>query len=748
MQKQLGYFLLCIIFATNFYAQEAIPEEQKIKNIEAFAKLYGYIRYFHPSDEASRIPWERFVTYGCSVLKNATTEQELKTRLKELFTPIAPTLELYFSAELPSSFNLVPPIENKKLVAWQHKGIGFGSTESFYSSIRTNRPNALSKGYGFGNILQSQEAVSVQGKEFRFLAYVKTNVQGEGNQGQLWFRVDRPNQQIGFFDNMAERPIVSSEWKPYEIQGKIDQDALEITFGCFLNGSGQLWIDQVQLFFKNATGAWEPAPLENAGFESAPINSYPPVWSATGKGHLHKVTTDDAYEGKQSLFIESQQKVFTGKLFSELPSSSAQIQKELIPGLFCRFPLVLSSEASTIETNASYRELLQKIRQYEPLVYTEQDENARIGNICIAWNIFQHFYPYFDVVSVDWKQTLRDSLRESFKDQNEKDSYRTLSRLVAKLQDGHGNVFHPFLRYESRPAFRSDWIEEQVVITASKDTGFQVGDILLSIDGVSTKKLLAQSEALISGSPQWKRYVASNRLGQGEHNTLCKIQIKRGEDILEKEALRHFKGELKEYSKAPIFEVEPKIYYVHLGEATWFEIRNKIEALATAKGVIFDLRGYPNNNHYILSHLLKTPDTSKEWMQIPLFLYPDQENLSGYLKSGWQLPSLQPSIQGKVVFITDARAISYAESVLSFVEHYRLGEILGQPTAGANGNVNPFMLPGYFSISWTGMKVLKHDGSPHHLIGVQPTIPVKRTLQGVLEGRDEYYEKAILWIKQ
>ena len=80
---------------------------------------------------------------------------------------------------------------------------------------------------------------------------------------------------------------------------------------------------------------------------------------------------------------------------------------------------------------------------------------------------------------------------------------------------------------------------------------------------------------------------------------------------------------------------------------------------------------------------------------------------------------------------------------MSFVEHYKLGEIVGQPTAGANGNVNLLRLPGNFTVSWTGMKVVKHDGSQHHLIGILPTVPVQRTIRGVIEGTDEYLEKAL-----
>ena len=68
---------------------------------------------------------------------------------------------------------------------------------------------------------------------------------------------------------------------------------------------------------------------------------------------------------------------------------------------------------------------------------------------------------------------------------------------------------------------------------------------------------------------------------------------------------------------------------------------------------------------------------------------------------------------------------------------------MGSATAGTNGNINPFTLPGGYTVSWTGMKVLKQDGSRHHGVGIQPTVPVALTIQGVAQGRDEVLERAI-----
>ena len=133
---------------------------------------------------------------------------------------------------------------------------------------------------------------------------------------------------------------------------------------------------------------------------------------------------------------------------------------------------------------------------------------------------------------------------------------------------------------------------------------------------------------------------------------------------------------------------------------------------------------------------------------IPLVSTPDHQNMVNFDQTGrWNLPPLTPYISAPKIFLTDGRAISYAESCMGIVEAFKLGEIVGTPTAGTNGNVNPFKLPGDYRVSWTGMKVLKHDGSQHHGVGIQPTIRLERTIQGIREGRDEQLDKALELLK-
>jgi len=134
---------------------------------------------------------------------------------------------------------------------------------------------------------------------------------------------------------------------------------------------------------------------------------------------------------------------------------------------------------------------------------------------------------------------------------------------------------------------------------------------------------------------------------------------------------------------------------------------------------------------------------------VPIITSPDHKGITEYNTSGrWTLKPIAPRLTAKIAFLTDGRAISYAESYIGIIEAYKLAEIVGEPTAGTNGNVNPFVLPGGYRVTWTGMKVLKNDGSQHHGIGIHPTVPVPRTIKGVTEKRDEQLERAIAIVGQ
>jgi C-terminal processing protease CtpA/Prc len=96
-----------------------------------------------------------------------------------------------------------------------------------------------------------------------------------------------------------------------------------------------------------------------------------------------------------------------------------------------------------------------------------------------------------------------------------------------------------------------------------------------------------------------------------------------------------------------------------------------------------------------------------------------------------------------VVFLTDERAYSRAETYLDMVTFYHLGEIVGATTGGTNGEVDDMDLPGGFHVSWTGSRVQRLGGGELERVGIPPSVPVAPTAKGVAAGQDEVLERAL-----
>jgi C-terminal processing protease CtpA/Prc len=612
-----------------------------------------------------------------------------------------------------------------------------------------------------GNMLQSVDITKYRGKDFRYVANVKAEPLERNGRAQLWFRVDREGGSAGFFDNMAERPIQDREWNEYTIQGRLNDDAKSAFFGCLFFESGKFWVDDFRLFVKT-DNQWNQVQIGDGDFESDAVETTPRQWSFT-PGYSIRVTSETAKNGTKSLLITKENKPQQiSQLFREMPAVGETVNKDLGAGLSCVVPLALYSNAEgTIPkgNSSSFEKLAAAINSHVPKMMTAENRLVRLADIIIAWNVMQHFYPYFDVVKTNWQQALREALVSAYQDESPAAFQRTLRKMIAQLHDGHGSVWRgqeAGQRY-CLP-FQWEWVEGQLVITALYDstvTQPRIGDIVTHINGKPAQAVVEEEEQYVSGAtPQWKRYQAVNNLIYGARNEEAKLTIKsvNGETTFvsgpRSMAMMQYYQQSRMQFGGKWKKLSDRLYYLNLSLISMAEIDSLMPDLQKAKGVICDLRGYPNGNHDLITHLLKNRDTSSSWMRIPKTIYPDHEKNVVYVNQGWNLEPKAPTLQAKIAFLTDGRAISYAESYMSFIENYKLAAIVGGPTAGTNGNVNPLTLPGGYSVTWTGMKVVKHDGSTHHGVGIKPTVPVSRTIAGVRAGRDEMLEKAIGVVSQ
>jgi C-terminal processing protease CtpA/Prc len=172
------------------------------------------------------------------------------------------------------------------------------------------------------------------------------------------------------------------------------------------------------------------------------------------------------------------------------------------------------------------------------------------------------------------------------------------------------------------------------------------------------------------------------------------------------------------------------------------QIASLLERLAAAPAIIFDVRGFPGPP--CVSEVLPrlTSQTLRSNMNnVPIATQPDRREVRFHSIS-WEIAARAPRLAGRMAFLTDARAISSAETFMAIVETHRLGAIFGERTGGTNGNFAMFRTLTGHHVTWTGMQVLKPDGSRLHGVGVNPTHHVRRTIAGVQAGRDELVEAA------
>ncbi len=392
------------------------------------------------------------------------------------------------------------------------------------------------------------------------------------------------------------------------------------------------------------------------------------------------------------------------------------------------------------------------------LEYTAASRTTRLADIIIAWNVLGNFYPYFDVVKTDWNAVLPSALRRAAIDADEFAFEKTLQWTVAQLHDGHGNAFYTGAGKPAQMSapFHVDSIEGKVIVTNVPDSTSgadapQPGDEIVSINGHPAAAAVADLEQYISGAtPQWIRAKSMGQFTLGVRDKEGRAEVRRfGEAGL---TARTVTFKYSSMFKAPtdsrpanlITELKPGIWYVDLTRSSDQDFTAALPKLEKAQGIVFDLRGYPKVTPAWLAHVTDKPLKSAQW-HIANSTRPGEHN---FVQSGWPIEPKAPYLTARKVFLTDGGAISYAETTMGIIEHFRLGEILGSPTAGTNGNINTLTLPGKYRIIFTGMKVLKHDGTQHHGIGILPTIPVARTQAGVAAGKDEVLERAVAVLEQ
>jgi len=123
-------------------------EDREVENLAAFARVYGYVRFFHPSDEAAQVDWDKVGILGAQTVRGAIDRDSLRQGLLEVFRPIAPSLQLINADR--SSGSTLPTVTGERLIFWRYFGINLRrDSKSPYDQRRVIADRARALLYDF-----------------------------------------------------------------------------------------------------------------------------------------------------------------------------------------------------------------------------------------------------------------------------------------------------------------------------------------------------------------------------------------------------------------------------------------------------------------------------------------------------------------------------------------------------------------------------------------------------------------------
>ncbi len=95
------------------------------------------------------------------------------------------------------------------------------------------------------------------------------------------------------------------------------------------------------------------------------------------------------------------------------------------------------------------------------------------------------------------------------------------------------------------------------------------------------------------------------------------------------------------------------------------------------------------------------------------------------------------------VMLVDERTISQAEHSGLFFSAFNGTTFVGSQTAGANGDISTFTVPGDIRLTLSGHDVRHADGRQLQQVGLPITVTARPTIAGLHAGRDEVLEAGV-----
>jgi C-terminal processing protease CtpA/Prc len=350
--------------------------------------------------------------------------------------------------------------------------------------------------------------------------------------------------------------------------------------------------------------------------------------------------------------------------------------------------------------------------------------------------------------------------------ENQKQYSLACLKLCAKIDDSHGFIgysdttMYSEIYGKRKVPFETKFIENKLVVTSfSNDSvGIEkevsVGDIITAING---EKIETVVERLLPYTPasnyEGKLREIAAKILRTSDSTLTLTFLRNGESV-KKGIPTYDRKQLKipdyynpKADRAGYSIIQDSIGYVLPSNCNKEDREGEVaRIMSKTKGLIIDLRCYPTDYNAVAI----APYLMKNW---GYYCRQSFSNISvpGYflIDDSYPLPKVEiGNYSYKVVVIVNEYTQSQAEDHTFFYHFAPRVTIIGSKTAGANGAIFSFPLPGGITMCMTGIGMHYPDGTYTQRVGIKIDEEIKPTIEGIRKGRDEPLEKAIEIVKR
>jgi C-terminal processing protease CtpA/Prc len=390
--------------------------------------------------------------------------------------------------------------------------------------------------------------------------------------------------------------------------------------------------------------------------------------------------------------------------------------------------------------------------------------------------VIHYFFPNKKLMDSDWDSITKLFISPIVLAKDSVEYQYAVHSYYANIQDGHGyiggSLINKFINGgPERAAMTGSIVEGKFVITNVYDDSlaikleFQKGDIITKRNGkdvtelINTfKKYRAHSNDVTGGSYASSMVCVGQDLTEGTFTILK--QNGKSVDVKvpfnNKYSIQYRTNTSGRKNQKMMRFLNPDIGYVDLDRLDAASVDDMFEMFKNTKAIVFDMRGYPNGTAWSIAPRLTNKSViaakfTRLDQHIPKILdensdISNTETWTTFFQNTPVPDPLKKRYLGKTVMLINEETQSQAEHTGLFLKAANGTKFIGSQTAGANGDVTNFTIPGNLTLNFSGQTVWFPDGTQLQKTGLKPDIFVRPTIKGIRAGKDEVLERAIKYL--